>query len=155
MLFYLKNPYDMNEVENNVNLKNFYENTYLKNESILKDEIIPYKKYPVNKYEACIKYFTDNFENGSILDIGAGDGMIAKSILHHNKSVTKYLATDFSENSLNATRLNVTDSRLSIKNVDVEMIQSMPITAYCPAMNTIITYITTLVLSSIILIVGD
>ena len=101
-------------------LKKYYENKYIEDKNIKNIEIISYKKYPINRIEACIKYFTDNFKGGTILELGAGSGSIAKSILNSNNKVTKYLAVDLSNNRLQAIKNGITDSRLEVREINVE-----------------------------------
>ncbi|MEA3480072.1 MAG: class I SAM-dependent methyltransferase [Bacteroidota bacterium] len=101
-------------------LKNFYENKYVIEKDKTNIETISYKKYPINRYEAGIKYFSDNFKGGSILELGAGNGIITNSILKANKNIDRYLASDLSSNRLNGIKKNIEDSRLEVKQIEVE-----------------------------------
>ena len=73
-------------------LRNYYEEKY-KNDKDARDiPIISYVKYPFDRYSACIKYFTDHFKGGDILELGAGNGIIAKTLLKSNPDINHYLA---------------------------------------------------------------
>jgi len=98
-----------------------YEEKYEEERSAESIGFIPYRKYPVNRSEACVKYFTDNFQKeGTVLELGAGNGMVAKSILKQNEKIRKYLISDLSENRLEGLRKSIQDDRLYIKRIDVE-----------------------------------
>lgn len=99
----------------------YYEEKYALDRDIQELELIPQKKYPTNRYEACLKYFTENFkQGGTILELGAGNGILANSILHYNNKVNRYIVSDFSKNRLNAIKNNIKDNRLHTKQIDVE-----------------------------------
>ncbi|MEA3452686.1 MAG: class I SAM-dependent methyltransferase [Bacteroidota bacterium] len=102
------------------NLKNFYEDRY--KEDALKKElrIIEYTKYPTNRIEACLKYFKDINFTGEILELGAGDGTMANTLLNSNLKITKYLATDFAENRLVSIKNNINSDILDVKQIDVD-----------------------------------
>ncbi len=101
-------------------LKDFYENKYLIERDKTSIETITYKRYPTNRYEAAIKYFSDNFKGGSILELGAGNGIITNSILKTNQNIDRYVASDLSGSRLEGIKSNIDDSRLELKEIDVE-----------------------------------
>ena len=96
-------------------LRNHYENKYSDVKSI---EYIPYVKYPVNRLESCVKYFADNFQGGSILELGSGYGQVANSILKQNKQISKYIISDVSKSQLN--NIEIKDKRVSVERIDVD-----------------------------------
>lgn len=101
-------------------LKNFYENKYSLEKDSAGIEIIDYKKYPTNRYEALIKYISDNFKGDSIMELGAGNGNITNSILKSNTSIDRYMASDLSSKRLEGIKKNIQDSRLEVKEIEVE-----------------------------------
>jgi len=101
-------------------LKNFYENKYSLEKDKASVKTISYKKYPTNRYEAGIKYFSDHFKGGSILELGAGNGIITNSILKSNANIDSYLASDLSSNRLEGIKKTIRDSRLEVKQIEVE-----------------------------------
>jgi len=98
-----------------------YEEKYADEKSVESLEFIPYMKYPLNRFETCVKYFVDNFQReGTVLELGAGSGIVANSILKQNEKINKYIISDLSENRLEGVKRSLKDQRLSIKRIDVE-----------------------------------
>lgn len=104
-----------------INLVNHYENKYSHEKDNKSLEFISYKKYPENRFEAGVKYFIDNFSNGgTILELGAGSGNVANSILKQNDKIDKYIVSDLSKNRLDGIKRNIKDERVSTIQIDVE-----------------------------------
>lgn len=102
-------------------LESHYEEKYSEEQSNESIGLIPYTKYPVNRNETCLKFFADNFQNeGTILELGAGNGEVAYSILKQNEKISKYIISDLSENRLKGLRKSIHDERVSIKRINVE-----------------------------------
>jgi len=102
------------------NLKNFYENHYKDDAQKKELQVIEYTKFPTNRSEACIKYLIDINFSGEILELGAGDGTLANSLLNSKLKITKYLATDLAEKRLQSIINNVESDILETKQLDVE-----------------------------------
>ena len=98
----------------------YYNNQYSheKNNKVL--EIIPYTKYPINRFEASVKYFVENFNGGTILELGAGDGRVANSILKQVEKIDKYIISDLSISRLEGIKNSIDDKRVEIQKIDVE-----------------------------------
>lgn len=101
-------------------LVEFYESKYAEDAQISKLDMIDYKNYPLNRFETCFKWFSDNFEGGAILEIGAGNGYLANSLLKSNSNIDKYTITDISVNRLHSVRAAISDNRLEAEVVDAE-----------------------------------
>ncbi len=101
-------------------LKNFYETKYEEEVNLNFLEIIPLQKFPTNRFEACIKYFSEKFKGGKILELASGNGQMANTLLKNNKNITHFLATDLSDHRLQAIKNNISDPRLEVKNMNVE-----------------------------------
>jgi len=98
-----------------------YEEKYSEERAAGSMGIIPYQRYPVNRSEACVKYFSDNFQKeGTIIELGAGNGIVANSILKQNEKIRKYIISDLSENRLKGVKNSIKDDRLYIKRIDAE-----------------------------------
>ncbi len=103
------------------NLIEHYDDKYSHEKNNKHLEFISYKKYPINRFEACIKYFVDNFtKRGTILELGAGSGNVADSILKQVENIDKYIISDFSVNRLEGIKYSINDKRMVIKRIDVE-----------------------------------
>ena len=93
-------------------LLNHYESKY----SGDAPELIEYVKYPANRLESCVKYFA-NF-SGSVLELGAGDGSVANSILKQNNQVSKYTISDINRTRLSGIKIK--DKRVVTERIDVD-----------------------------------
>ena len=103
-------------------LTDFYDKKYEQEKTASDVEYIPYKKYPVNRSEACFKYFIDHFEGGNILELASGSGALAKSILGSALNVETYLASDWSVSRLEGMQKTLNDERLQIAQINAENI---------------------------------
>jgi 2-polyprenyl-3-methyl-5-hydroxy-6-metoxy-1,4-benzoquinol methylase len=103
-------------------LTDFYDKKYEQEKTVLDIEHIPYVKYPVNRSQACFKYFIDHFKGGDILELASGSGAIAKSILSSELNVKTYLASDWSVSRLEGMKKTLNDERLQIAQIDAENI---------------------------------
>lgn len=102
-------------------LINHYEEKYAEEQDNKSIALIPYARFPINRFEACVKYFADHFQQeGTILELGAGNGIVANSILEQNKRIRRYIISDLSENRLKGIKKSIRDKRLSITRIDVE-----------------------------------
>ena len=98
-----------------------YEEKYAAEREAKALEIVPYKKYPINRFETCVKYFVDNFQQGgSVLELGAGNGIVANSILKQNSKISKYIISDLSENRVLGVKNTINDDRVEARKIDVE-----------------------------------
>jgi 2-polyprenyl-3-methyl-5-hydroxy-6-metoxy-1,4-benzoquinol methylase len=101
-------------------LLDFYQSTYSHEVNNTSLPVINYHKYPINRFDACFKYFIDNFKGGRILELGAGDGMVASNLLKSNLNIEEYVAADLSENRTISIKNSISDPRLKVQVIDVE-----------------------------------
>ncbi|MBE0653733.1 MAG: methyltransferase, partial [Bacteroidales bacterium] len=78
--------------------------------------------FPGNRFEAIIKYFPQYFKGGEIIEFGAGNGIVAKTLLESNKQISSYSIGDISLPRIEGIKNNLHDKRLQIKELDVENI---------------------------------
>lgn len=98
-----------------------YEEKYAHEKNLKTLGFIPYNKYPADRYASCVKYFIDNFQqDGVVLELGAGNGIVANSILKQNERISKYIVSDLSENRLSGIKNSIEDDRVCTKQIDVE-----------------------------------
>ena len=76
--------------------------------------------FPVNRYEAAIHFLSTHFKGGSILEIGAGNGIILKSLIAAGLPFEKYVASDISEPRLDGIKRSIQDKRLDTARIDIE-----------------------------------
>jgi 2-polyprenyl-3-methyl-5-hydroxy-6-metoxy-1,4-benzoquinol methylase len=100
-------------------LKKHYESKYA-HEAEGSQRVVAYTTTPSDRFEASLYYFTRNFRGGDILEVGAGDGTVARSILNHGISFTSYTLTDLSEVRARSAAQSLRDPRFQTFSLDIE-----------------------------------
>ncbi|HYH39311.1 MAG TPA: class I SAM-dependent methyltransferase [Azospirillum sp.] len=75
---------------------------------------------PGNRFEACQLALKTHFSGGSILEIGAGDGTIARRLLAADVPFSRYAVTDLSTTRTAAAMESLSDPRFEVFPLDVE-----------------------------------
>jgi SAM-dependent methyltransferase len=75
---------------------------------------------PSSRHEACLCYFPRHFRGGDILEIGAGDGVIARSLAAAGVPFERYTASEYSEARLDGLRRSLPDPRVRVARLDLE-----------------------------------
>ena len=75
---------------------------------------------PRDRHEACLHYFPRHFRGGDVLEIGAGSGLIARSLAAAGLPFDSYTATEYSEARLAGLRRSLDDPRLRVTRLDLE-----------------------------------
>jgi SAM-dependent methyltransferase len=75
---------------------------------------------PADRHEACLTYFPRHFRGGDILEIGAGDGLVARSLAAAGVPFEHYTATEYSEARLDGLRRSLSDPRVRVAKLDLE-----------------------------------
>ena len=103
-------------------LKDFYEQRYSfeRNSSTLAP--IKVVAIPTTRFEAAIRYFPQHFRGGDILEIGAGNGNVAKTLLMSNLNIKHYTLSDLSLARVEGIRKNLDDNRVVVQEMDAEEI---------------------------------
>ena len=99
-------------------LKDFYDNQY-KQESI-EIQPIKYTRYPATRNEAVFKYFVDNFKGEEILEIGAGSGQLALSLLSTDLPIKRYVALELSSPRVEKLKQIIQDPRFEAYEGNIE-----------------------------------
>ncbi len=55
---------------------------------------------PRDRYEACVRTVLERFEGGALLELGAGTGLVARSLIAGGLRFDRYVASDRSESAL-------------------------------------------------------
>ena len=106
------------------NLIRHYNEKYQSDKGCLSLPTFKYTKYPADRHEACLKFFIENFNGNSILELGAGNGALLNSFINYNLKFRSYKVSDFSEARLMAITNNIKDNRVKSLLGDVEDISS-------------------------------
>ena len=105
-------------------LKEYYERKYPRESTAPTIDHIRTLKIPTSRFEAVVKFFPKYFKGGDVLEIGAGNGNVAKTILSSETKISSYTLSDISLNRLEGFRRNLADSRVSISEIDAENISN-------------------------------
>ncbi|MHB0989119.1 MAG: class I SAM-dependent methyltransferase [Bellilinea sp.] len=104
-------------------LKNHYERKYIdENDALMNMDTIKNIKLPGNRIEAAINFIPKYFKGGDIIELGAGNGIVAKTLLETELPISTYTVGDISLPRLNGIRNNLKDERLLILELDAENI---------------------------------
>ena len=102
-------------------LVNFYEKKY-ENEAG-RDYTIPtfdLVKNPHNRFEATVDAIHQHFKGGKILEVGAGSGIVASSLLKTGLEFESYTLSDLSSPRIEAAKQAIGDARFQSAVLDVE-----------------------------------
>ncbi len=103
-------------------LQDHYERKYAHEVDASAIESISHVTSPVTRYEAVVKFFPRYFKGGAILEIGAGSGSVAKTLLESDLAVSSYTLSDISLPRIEGLKKNLHDDRVSILKLDAEHI---------------------------------
>jgi len=109
-------------------LKEHYERKYDQESSASSIELIGAVQIPTSRFEAAVKFIPRHLKGGKILEIGAGNGNVAKTLLSSNTNIVSYTLSDLSQSRVEGIRRNLSDSRVSILEMDAE---DIPSSEYC------------------------
>jgi SAM-dependent methyltransferase len=77
---------------------------------------------PRNRYEACVAHFPRCFRGGSILELGAGTGLVARSLIAQGVAFSEYIASDRTEAALGPLAAGLDDPRVDTLRIDAEQV---------------------------------
>lgn len=103
-------------------LRDHYERKYQNEDIGIIQNTIKDINFPGNRFEAVIKYFPQYFKNGNIIELGAGNGIVAKTLLESDLDILSYTVGDISLPRLKGMKNNISDERLTIMELDAEHI---------------------------------
>ncbi len=111
-------------------LKNHYERKYSHENDSLFIELINNVALPSSRFEAIVKFFPSFFKSGKILELGAGNGNVAKTLLQTELDVTEYTLGDISLPRVKGVKKNLNDPRVAVLEIDAENIPKSEIGKY-------------------------
>src|SRR5262245_41100148 len=76
---------------------------------------------PADRYEACVRFFPRFFSGGALLELGAGDGRAARSLLAAGLRCESLVISEASESRLTGLRQRFRgDARVQVEALDAE-----------------------------------
>jgi SAM-dependent methyltransferase len=85
-------------------------------------DVAPRAGVPTDRYAACLDAFGAHFRGGSVLEVGAGQGRLARALLASGLPIDAYTATELSPVRLEALRRQLRDPRVRVEPLDVESV---------------------------------
>jgi 2-polyprenyl-3-methyl-5-hydroxy-6-metoxy-1,4-benzoquinol methylase len=86
------------------------------------DRVVECQSSPANRFEACLKYFPSRFRGGDILELGAGSGLVARSLIANGLEFDTYTLSELSSNRLEGLLQKIKDPRIRVVELDAESI---------------------------------
>ena len=83
------------------------------------DVIVP-SALRTDRYQACLGALPPRLRGGDVLEIGAGNGLLARSLLAAGLCCDSYTATELSDARLAALRSSLHDPRVRVERLDIE-----------------------------------
>jgi len=103
-------------------LNEHYERKYAHESAASSIELIKQTNTPSSRVEAVVKFFPKYFKGGDVLELGAGNGNVAKTLLASDLKISNYALGDISLPRLEGVAKNIGDKRVSIYKIDAENI---------------------------------
>lgn len=103
-------------------LKSHYDRKYASESTPAPIEAIRAARVPITRFEAVVKCFPQHFKGGDVLEIGAGNGNVAKALLLSELEISNYSLGDISRPRVEGLRRQLDDDRVSIMEIDAENI---------------------------------
>jgi len=106
----------------NYALKDHYDRKYSHERTHAQIQTIDATGIPSSRFQAAVKYFPQYFRGGDVLEIGAGNGNVAKTLLASDLEIRTYTLGDISTARVDGVRRNLNDRRVKVLALDAENI---------------------------------
>jgi len=103
-------------------LESYYDTKYYAEASAQLDSVLEYAICPSNRFESCLKFFLRRFQNGDLLELGAGSGLVARSLIAHGLKFNTYTVSEFSSMRLKGLSQSFNDARIRVIGLDAESV---------------------------------
>jgi SAM-dependent methyltransferase len=111
-------------------LQFYYDTKYQAEAFAPLDQLVEYQTCPSNRFEACLKFFPSYFHGGDILELGAGSGLVARSLMAHGLTFNTYTLSEVAESRLKGLSQNFTDPRTRVVKLDAESLPDGEVLKY-------------------------
>jgi SAM-dependent methyltransferase len=107
----------------NENLAAHYDTRYAREpEADRASQLVVPGRVPRNRFEACVRTFPRLFAGSDVLELGAGSGNVALSLLAAGLACRSYTVSETSEPRLEGLRRRQDDPRLRVARIDAEQV---------------------------------
>jgi SAM-dependent methyltransferase len=107
----------------NESLASFYDAKHpLEPQADRASQLVVPGRVPRNRFEACVRTFPRLFAGADVLELGAGSGNVALSLLTAGLDCRSYTASETSEVRLEGMRRRLDDPRLRVARIDAECV---------------------------------
>ncbi len=105
-------------------LKDHYERKYSHEAGQHSIGTIALTRNPVDRFQAAAHYLPPRITGGDILELGGGDGRVAKSLLAQCPQIASYVMGDLSAPRVQGVAASMGDPRVHVMEVDAERIDA-------------------------------
>lgn len=102
----------------NPNLAAFYDARYRG----VPARVVSARSVPRDRHEACVRELVRRLSGGDVLELGAGSGLVARSLVAAGADFASYTASERSAGALEGLRASLTDPRLRVDEADAEAV---------------------------------
>ena len=99
-------------------LRRHYDLKYAAEASAVSLETIAPTAIPSDRFQACCRFFPEHFRGGEILELAAGSGLVARSLIASGLDFERYVASDFSQARLQGLEQTLRDPRVRVARLD-------------------------------------
>lgn len=99
-----------------------YDEKYAAEADAAASGVIPWTDVPTDRYEAALRTVLERFHGGALLEVGAGSGLLARSLLAAGLDCDRYTVSELSRARLEGLRRQFDDPRIQVAELDVEEI---------------------------------
>jgi SAM-dependent methyltransferase len=111
-------------------LKRHYEDKYAGEQTGGERHAIVPPAIPADRFEACCRFFPQVFGGGDVLELAAGSGLVARSLLAAGLACDRYTVSDFSHARLEGLRRTLSDPRVRVEELDADHLPSEATACY-------------------------
>jgi SAM-dependent methyltransferase len=113
-------PWPLTSDMNDSSLQTHYDKKYAHETDVLEVTPIDVVDAPSNRFEAAVKFIPQFVPGGSILELGAGNGAVAKTLLNSGMDIESYTMGDISLPRVAGIARSIQDDRVSVLHMDVD-----------------------------------
>jgi 2-polyprenyl-3-methyl-5-hydroxy-6-metoxy-1,4-benzoquinol methylase len=87
-------------------------------------DLVPVRRVPTDRFQAAVRNFPRFLTGGEILELTAGSGAVAKTLLQSGLAIRSYHLGDISLPRIEGLKRNLEDPRVSVVNINAESVDA-------------------------------